>query len=693
MKSLILLWVACVASLALSAQKVLNGSVVDADTHEPLIGVNLYLLSDFSKGTTTDFDGEFQLKLASDHLSDTLLISYVGYYERMIPVQALPLQIELTSRDLEMNAVEVIAEPLVAEEFKFVKVSKLGIYTNPASKADPLLSVNTLPAATTTDESASISLRGSSPVETGIFLNNVPVYDAVRYSQLNGIGTFSLFNTALIKDVTVFPGNPPLEFTSSTAGVVSITTDDNQLQTSNNSVIISPANIGFQRNQQMGKQNLKVFTNYQPSTVLKWMNPGALNQLNSFQSVDGGLYLYGQLSEKVSYKTYNYGLLEQYDYQYLHPTFNGSLLQKRTKAFNVSNVYLDTSFGLLSWNQGYAFSSGNFDYSRASFVVSRKSLYQGLSLFNGGEKWQLKSGFNWDMNHSAIDGRLFQHAYAIGDEYPTVSVDDTLQTSNVEGFVYGKYYLTDEWILGGGLRKNLNQLDQHNFLSGQLNITYQLTPEWKFIAGVGRYHKLGLDTDQGQKVFVRSDQASLDVFYDGEIDASASIFTKAVSNNGLETDVSGIEVFLDKSFGKNWSVDLTYTYLKASQFSSYDIRYFFKSNLQYTPGLWTLALNGVYREGLPFGELETVSFDQDLGVYVPQFTRETARYRDYFILNLAVSRLLPISEELTMVAFASINNLTDHENIRSYRFDFEYDTRSADLLSRRMVYAGLQINF
>ena len=688
--TILLTWLIC---HTLSAQNVLNGSVVDSETQEPLIGVNLYFLSDFSKGTTTDFNGKFQLKLHSGQISDTLLISYVGYAERLIAVKDAPKVIELNVRNMEMNAVEVVAEPLVAEEFKFVKVNKLGIYTNPASKADPLLAVNTLPSATTTDESAAISLRGSSPVETGIFLNNVPVYDAVRYSQLNGIGTFSLFNTSLIKNVTVFPGNPPLEFANSTAGVVSITTDDNPIEVNSNSLIVSPANVGFQRNQKIGNQNLKVFSNYQPSTVLKWLNPQALDQLNSFQSIDAGAYIYGQLSDNVSYKSYNYGLLEQYDYQYMHPTFNGSLLQKRVKAFNVSNIYMATSLGLLSWNQGYSISSGNYDYSQASFSVGRQAVFQGLTLFKGAEKWQIKTGVNWDLNRSEISGTLFQYQYAVGEEYPTFQMDDELRTSNLEYFVYGKYYLTHNWILGGGMRKNLNGLDDHNYLSGQLNLTHQLGNEWKVIVGAGRYHKLGLDTDQGQKVFIKSDQASLDVFYNGSFDASVSFFVKATINNGQQADVSGFEVFVDERIGKNWTFDIAYTYLNAGEFSGYDMSYFVKSNLKYTPGFWTFAINGVYREGLPYSELASASFDSDLEVYVPEYSENSARYADYFIMNLSVSRLFLVNEQFTMVAFASVNNLTNHDNVRGYRYDFEYDSRTADLLSRRMVYAGLQVNF
>ena len=180
------------------AQTAIRAKVLDRETREVLIGVNIFFIKDYSQGTTTDFNGEFEVSVTKEQMTDTLLFSYMGYKEQMISVGELDETVYLEAKDLEMDAIEVVAEPLIAEEFKFEKVNKLEIYTNPASKADPLLAVNSMPASTTTDESASISLRGSSSIETGIFLNNVPVYDVIRYSQLNGVGAFSLFNTALI---------------------------------------------------------------------------------------------------------------------------------------------------------------------------------------------------------------------------------------------------------------------------------------------------------------------------------------------------------------------------------------------------------------------------------------------------------------------------------------------------------------
>jgi hypothetical protein len=137
---------------------------------------------------------------------------------KVIPGDGCLLNVKLSAATTKLDEVEIKSERLIAADFTVRKMSKLAIYTNPSSKADPLLAVNTLPSSTTLDESPNISIRGSSPAETGIFFNNVPIYDAVRYAQINGLGTFSVFNTALINQVQVYPGNPPLEFGNTTSG-------------------------------------------------------------------------------------------------------------------------------------------------------------------------------------------------------------------------------------------------------------------------------------------------------------------------------------------------------------------------------------------------------------------------------------------------------------------------------------------
>ena len=71
----------CFISQLMNAQVTLRGSVNDVDG--PLVGVNV-VVEDTTVGTTSDFDGNFQLDVPS--LSQTLVFSYVGYQTIRIEV-------------------------------------------------------------------------------------------------------------------------------------------------------------------------------------------------------------------------------------------------------------------------------------------------------------------------------------------------------------------------------------------------------------------------------------------------------------------------------------------------------------------------------------------------------------------------------------------------------------------------------
>jgi len=138
---------------SLFAQHTITGLVVDAETGEPLLGAHVYLLNNWRVGATTDLEGKFAFELTDESMSDTLIVSYIGFQEKQVPLNKAS-KIKLKPVTVVGETVTVTAKPLIAEEFKYQKINKIEIYTNPAAKADPLLAVTSLPSSTTTDESA-----------------------------------------------------------------------------------------------------------------------------------------------------------------------------------------------------------------------------------------------------------------------------------------------------------------------------------------------------------------------------------------------------------------------------------------------------------------------------------------------------------------------------------------------------------
>ncbi|MCI0523498.1 MAG: carboxypeptidase-like regulatory domain-containing protein [Bacteroidales bacterium] len=67
----------------------ITGRITDATTSDPLPYATISI-SHRGRGTVTNNNGDFILKISDECLSDTLSVSYVGYINRRIPVRSLP---------------------------------------------------------------------------------------------------------------------------------------------------------------------------------------------------------------------------------------------------------------------------------------------------------------------------------------------------------------------------------------------------------------------------------------------------------------------------------------------------------------------------------------------------------------------------------------------------------------------------
>lgn len=110
-KSILLVCFVFLFSQAAVAQFTVNGTITDATSGEPLIGVNVFHQQSQS-GTTTNIDGMFSLELPGQ--SATLRISYIGYISQNIEVSASNNEIEIELRPDVANLEEVVVTGLAS---------------------------------------------------------------------------------------------------------------------------------------------------------------------------------------------------------------------------------------------------------------------------------------------------------------------------------------------------------------------------------------------------------------------------------------------------------------------------------------------------------------------------------------------------------------------------------------------------
>ncbi len=93
-----------------------SGTITDATTKEPLVGVNV-VLEGTTVGVMTDINGKFSLSVPN--LTGTLSVSYIGYVAQNIPINGM------TSVDVSLESDVKALEEVVVTGYGTVRKSDL----------------------------------------------------------------------------------------------------------------------------------------------------------------------------------------------------------------------------------------------------------------------------------------------------------------------------------------------------------------------------------------------------------------------------------------------------------------------------------------------------------------------------------------------------------------------------------------
>ncbi len=202
--------------LAISAQNyALNGFIRDKATQETLVGVHVIIKGQESKGVATDADGKYWLTLPKGEY--TLLIHYMGFEEQEIAISLTKnttrnidmeqsivglQEVVISSRQPDENVTAPIAG---VEKLEINEINKLPVLLG---ERDVIKSIQLMPGVQGAGEGSSgFYVRGGSADQNLILLDDVSLYNA---SHL--MGFFSTFNSAVLRDATLYKGALPAQY-------------------------------------------------------------------------------------------------------------------------------------------------------------------------------------------------------------------------------------------------------------------------------------------------------------------------------------------------------------------------------------------------------------------------------------------------------------------------------------------------
>ena len=90
---------------ALAQNRVVKGSVVDANNQEPLMGATI-MLDGGKTGAVTDIDGNFTLSVPEG--TKQISVSYIGYVAKTVQIKNGVMTIQLDSNDKQIGEVVVV---------------------------------------------------------------------------------------------------------------------------------------------------------------------------------------------------------------------------------------------------------------------------------------------------------------------------------------------------------------------------------------------------------------------------------------------------------------------------------------------------------------------------------------------------------------------------------------------------------
>ena len=228
-KLFIILIINLLATLTMYAQSGIYGVVKDEDTGEMLVGAAIYNDS-LQIGTTTNFNGYYDFSLKPGTYK--IRFTYLGYstVEKVVKVDnsRKRLNINMKMEAQMLDNVVITSEKkdanvrdlaMSVQKLEMVKIRKIPALMG---EVDVIKAIQLLPGVQAASEGSSgFSVRGGSPDQNLITLDDAPVYNASHF-----LGFFSVFNNDVVKDATLYKGDIPVSYDSRLSSVLDVKTID-----------------------------------------------------------------------------------------------------------------------------------------------------------------------------------------------------------------------------------------------------------------------------------------------------------------------------------------------------------------------------------------------------------------------------------------------------------------------------------
>ncbi len=243
-RSLFTLIVQLIFVSVLSAQSIgsIQGKLVDKTTKQPLVGANVLVMENDNKpttfGSTTDEYGVYSIKSIPENIYK-LKMTYIGYNTHIEPDIRVIRGKTFYVKEIEIAELPVEGEEVIVSSGYFINekdmpVSSYGytreeIVRAPGAMGDIFRAVESMPGVSTSGgEFSAFSVRGDTPQDNLILIDNIPFGDVSHFSEIGGDmeiqgGRFSIFPQGMIDNADFQSGGFSSKYGGKRASLLNLT--------------------------------------------------------------------------------------------------------------------------------------------------------------------------------------------------------------------------------------------------------------------------------------------------------------------------------------------------------------------------------------------------------------------------------------------------------------------------------------
>ena len=210
----------------------ITGRVMDAETREELIHVNI-IISGSQRGTTTDTTGRFEITGLEAGIYN-LEFRYLGYRTSVMTDVVVrnhrPTTLNILLQPGHIEGDEVTIRPTYFGREVTETVSRIGfnaeeIRRSPGAGQELSRVIMATPGvASNGDTSQDLLVRGGSPSENGFYIDHIPVPGVNHFERQNGrtSGPIGIVNTDLVEQLDFHAGGFPAAYGDHASSVAAI---------------------------------------------------------------------------------------------------------------------------------------------------------------------------------------------------------------------------------------------------------------------------------------------------------------------------------------------------------------------------------------------------------------------------------------------------------------------------------------